>query len=53
MSNKKQKNVDKQENEQPTTQASLPELSDEELQQVTGAFNPQPDPPGMTPPDRS
>ena len=35
--------------EQPTAPATPLELSDEELGQVTGGadFNPQPDPPGM------
>jgi len=41
----------KQESEQQTSQPATPlELSDEELQQVTGGFNPQPEPPGKTPP---
>jgi len=49
MANKNQKHENKQENEQPTRPATPLELSEEQLQQVTGGFNPQPDPPGKTP----
>jgi hypothetical protein len=50
MANEHQKHENKQENEQPATTPAKPlELSDEELHQITGGadFNPQPDPPGM------
>ena len=44
MSNENQK----QENEQPAAQV---ELTDEELEQVTGGFDPEPIPPGKPQPD--
>ena len=51
---KKNEKVQKQPEQQPTVQSTTPakrvELTDEELQQVTGGFNPQPEPPGKTPP---
>jgi mersacidin/lichenicidin family type 2 lantibiotic len=47
MANKNQKIENKPE-EQPTTPAPQVELTDEQLEQVTGGFNPQPDPPGVT-----
>ena len=43
--NKKVQNEQKPE-QQPATPAAQVELSDEELKQVVGGFNPQPDPPG-------
>ena len=47
MANKNQKQEHKQDKQQPATTPATPvELSDEELQQVTGGFNPQPEPPG-------
>jgi mersacidin/lichenicidin family type 2 lantibiotic len=56
MANKNQKHENQPE-QQPTPQPTAPatplELSEEELGQVTGGFNPQPDPPGVVPPDRS
>ena len=45
---KSQKQPEQQPTSQPTAPATLLELSDEELQQVMGGFNPQPDPPGRT-----
>jgi hypothetical protein len=47
MSNENKQNENKQEEKQPATQV---ELTDEQLEQVVGGFNPQPDPPGVTPP---
>jgi hypothetical protein len=41
----------KQENKQPMAPAKPVELSEEELGQITGGFNPQPDPPGIITPD--
>ena len=47
MSNKNKQNENKKD-QQPTTPAAQVELSEEELQQVTGGFDPKPDVPGMT-----
>jgi mersacidin/lichenicidin family type 2 lantibiotic len=49
MANKNQKSQKQQSTPQPIAPATPLELSDEELEQVTGGadFNPQPDPPGM------
>jgi len=48
--------IEHKQDQQPTPQPLAPatplELSDEELQQVTGGFNPQPDPPGKAGADR-
>ncbi|HEY7124451.1 MAG TPA: bacteriocin [Ktedonobacterales bacterium] len=44
MANKDKKNEKKQPENTPATQA---ELNDEELEQIVGGFNPQPDPPGV------
>jgi mersacidin/lichenicidin family type 2 lantibiotic len=48
MAKKNQKRENKPD-QQPTAPATQLELSDEELEQVTGGadFNPQPDPPGI------
>lgn len=43
---KVQKQPEQQPTPHPTAPATLLELSDEEMQQVTGGFNPQPEPPG-------
>jgi mersacidin/lichenicidin family type 2 lantibiotic len=52
MTNKKnQKQPEQKTTPQPTAPATPLELSDEELEQITGGsdFNPQPDPPGGHP----
>jgi len=49
MANKNQKHEKQPEQntiEQPTAPATPLELSDEQLEQVTGGFDPQPTPPG-------
>ena len=45
-----QKPQEPQTTPQPTAPATPLELTDEELGQVTGGFNPQPDPPGKQAP---
>ena len=51
MTNENQKHEQQPEQKQPTTPAQPVELTDEELQQVTGGFDPQPIPPGKPQPD--